>query len=46
MDWLIGLGWFSLVVVVFALVGVIAVLRWLVFEMNKDIEFLDYDEDE
>ena len=46
MDWLIGLGWFSLAVVVFALVGVIAVLRWLVFEMNKDIQFLDYDEDE
>ena len=48
MDWLIGLGWFSLVVVIFALIGAVAVLRWLNDALRKDLdhlEFLDYDEE-
>jgi predicted tellurium resistance membrane protein TerC len=48
MEWLIGLGWFSLVVVILALIGAVSVLRWLANALSRDLdhlEFLDYDEE-
>lgn len=48
MDWLVGLGVFSLVVVILALIGVIVILRWLINAINKDLdhlEFLDYEDE-
>ncbi len=48
MEWLIGLGWFSLVIVVLALVGAVTILRWLANSLSRDldhIEFLDYDDE-
>ena len=48
MDWLVGLGVFSLVVVILALIGVIMILRWLIHAFSKDLdhlEFLDYEDE-
>ena len=48
MDWLVGLGVFSLVVVILALIGAIVILRWLINAINRDLdhlEFLDYEDE-
>jgi len=48
MDWLVGLGIFSLVVVILALIGAIVILRWLINSINRDLdhlEFLDYEDE-
>jgi hypothetical protein len=45
LDWLIGLGWFSLAVIVLALIGAVSVLRFLFSGHGRRLEHFGDEED-